>query len=175
MSKRIAFLLNSHFEQAEYADVDRLLQDKGYETVLITTNENKIVQAMQQDVDKADTFTADLFLSEASAEDYDGVVLPGGTVNADTIRIDKSAQNFVKQFYDANKPVAAICHAPWLLVNSGLVKGKTVTAYPSLQTDIENAGGTFVDKSVQQDGNIITSRKPDDIEDFVAAIDKALS
>ena len=175
MSKRIAFLLNSHFEQAEYADVDRLLQDKGYETVLITTNENKTVQAMQQDVDKADTFTADLFLSEASAEDYDAVVLPGGTVNADTIRIDKSAQNFVKQFYDANKPVAAICHAPWLLVNSGLVKGKTVTAYPSLQTDIENAGGTFVDKSVQQDGNIITSRKPDDIEDFVAAIDKALS
>ncbi len=130
---------------------------------------------MQQDVDKADTFTADLFLSEASAEDYDAVVLPGGTVNADTIRIDKSAQNFVKQFYEANKPVAAICHAPWLLVNSGLVKGKTVTAYPSLQTDIENAGGTFVDKSVQQDGNIITSRKPDDIEDFVAAIDKALS
>ncbi|AWT48217.1 peptidase C56 [Psychrobacter sp. YP14] len=175
MSKRIAFLLNSHFEQAEYADVDRLLKDKGYETVLITTNENKTVQAMQQDVDKADTFTADLFLSEASAEDYDAVVLPGGTVNADTIRIDKSAQNFVKQFYDANKPVAAICHAPWLLVNSGLVKGKTVTAYPSLQTDIENAGGTFVDKSVQQDGNIITSRKPDDIEDFVAAIDKALS
>jgi len=175
MSKRIAFLLNSHFEQAEYADVDRLLQHKGYETVLITTNDNKTVQAMQQDVDKADTFTADLFLSEASAEDYDAVVLPGGTVNADTIRIDKSAQNFVKQFYDANKPVAAICHAPWLLVNSGLVKGKTVTAYPSLQTDIENAGGTFVDKSVQQDGNIITSRKPDDIEDFVAAIDKALS
>lgn len=175
MSKRIAFLLNSHFEQAEYADVDRLLQDKGYETVLITTNDNKTVQAMQQDVDKADIFTADLFLSEASAEDYDAVVLPGGTVNADTIRIDKSAQNFVKQFYDANKPVAAICHAPWLLVNSGLVKGKTVTAYPSLQTDIENAGGTFVDKSVQQDGNIITSRKPDDIEDFVAAIDKALS
>ncbi|UNK05533.1 type 1 glutamine amidotransferase domain-containing protein [Psychrobacter raelei] len=175
MSKRIAFLLNSHFEQAEYADVDRLLKDKGYETVLITTNDNKTVQAMQQDVDKADTFTADLFLSEASAEDYDAVVLPGGTVNADTIRIDKSAQNFVKQFYDANKPVAAICHAPWLLVNSGLVKGKTVTAYPSLQTDIENAGGTFVDKSVQQDGNIITSRKPDDIEDFVAAIDKALS
>lgn len=175
MSKRIAFLLNSHFEQAEYADVDRLLQDKGYETVLITTNDNKTVQAMQQDVDKADTFTADLFLSEASAEDYDAVVLPGGTVNADTIRIDKSAQNFVKQFYDANKLVAAICHAPWLLVNSGLVKGKTVTAYPSLQTDIENAGGTFVDKSVQQDGNIITSRKPDDIEDFVAAIDKALS
>lgn len=175
MSKRIAFLLNSHFEQAEYADVDRLLQDKGYKTVLITTNDNKMVQAMQQDVDKADTFTADLFLSEANAEDYDAVVLPGGTVNADTIRIDKSAQNFVKQFYDANKPVAAICHAPWLLVNSGLVKGKTVTAYPSLQTDIENAGGTFVDKSVQQDGNIITSRKPDDIEDFVAAIDKALS
>ena len=175
MSNKIAFLLNSHFEQAEYAEVDRLLKEKGHETVLITTNDKKEVQAMEGDVDKAGTFTADLFLSEANAEDYAAVVLPGGTVNADTIRIDKAAQDFVKSFYDNNKTVAAICHAPWLLINSGLAKGKTLTAYHSLQTDLENAGATFVDKQVQQDGNIITSRNPDDIEAFAAAIDKALS
>lgn len=175
MSKKIAFLLSSNFEEAEYAEVNRLLEEKGHETVLITTNDSKEVQAMKQDVDKSTTYTADLFLSEADSNDYDAVVLPGGTVNADTIRVDKNAQDFVKQFYDADKTVAAICHAPWLLVNMGLVKGKTVTSYPSLQTDIENAGGNFVDKEVQQDGVIITSRNPDDIEAFVAAIDKSLT
>ncbi|WP_296402429.1 type 1 glutamine amidotransferase domain-containing protein [Psychrobacter sp.] len=174
MSKKIAFLLSSYFEQAEYAEVDQLLIDKGHQTVLITTNDQKQVQGMKSDVDKADTFTADLFLKEANPEDYDAVVLPGGTVNADTIRIDKAAQDFVKSFYNNGKLVAAICHAPWLLINTGLVKGKTLTAYPSLQTDIENAGGTFVDKKVQQHGNIITSRNPDDIPAFAAAIDEAL-
>lgn len=175
MSHKIAFLLNSHFEQSEYAEVDRLLQDKGHETVLITTNDKKQVQGMKGDVDKADTFTADLFLKEANAEDYDAIVLPGGTVNADTLRVDKAAQDFVKSFYDNKKTVAAICHAPWVLINSGLVKGKTLTAYHTLQTDIENAGGSFVDKQVQQDGNIITSRNPDDIEAFAEAIDKSLA
>ena len=174
MSTKIAFLLNSHFEQSEYEEVDRLLKDKGHETVLITTNDKKQVQGMEGDVDKADTFTADLFLSEANAEDYAAVVLPGGTVNADTIRVDKAAQDFVKSFYDNNKIVAAICHAPWLLINSGLVKGKSLTAYHTLQTDIENACGTFVDKQVQQEGNLITSRNPDDIEAFATAIDQAL-
>lgn len=175
MSHKIAFLLNSHFEQSEYAEVDRLLKDKGHETVLITTNDQKQVQGMKGDVDKADTFTADLFLKEANADDYDAVVLPGGTVNADTLRVDKAAQDFVKSFYDNNKTVAAICHAPWVLINSGLVKGKTLTAYHSLQTDIENAGGSFVDKQVQQEGNLITSRNPDDIEAFAEAIDKSLA
>ncbi|WP_296202652.1 type 1 glutamine amidotransferase domain-containing protein [Psychrobacter sp. UBA3962] len=175
MSTKIAFLLSSYFEQSEYEEVDRLLRDKGHETVLITTNDKKEVQGMKGDVDKADTFTADLFLSEANAEDYAALVLPGGTVNADTIRVDKVAQHFVKSFYDKNKTVAAICHAPWLLINSGLAKGKTLTAYHTLQTDIENAGGTFVDKRVQQEGNLITSRNPDDIEAFAEAIDKSLS
>ncbi|PNK61859.1 type 1 glutamine amidotransferase domain-containing protein [Psychrobacter sp. FDAARGOS_221] len=175
MSKTVAFLLHSYFEQSEYAEVDRLLKDKGYNTVLITTNDDKQVQAMEGDVEKVGTYNADLFLKDANVDDYDAIVLPGGTVNADTIRQNQEAQRFVKQFYDANKTVAAICHAPWLLVNTGLVKGKTLTAYPSLQTDINNAGGTYVDKQVQQDGVIITSRNPDDIEAFVEAIDKALS
>lgn len=175
MNKKIAFLLSSYFEQPEYEEVDRLLKEKGHETVLITTNDEKQVQAMKGDVDKADTFTADLFLKDANPEDYIAVVLPGGTVNADTIRINKAAQDFVKSFYNDGKTVAAICHAPWLLINAGLVKGKTLTAYHTLQTDIENAGGNFVDKQVQQEGNLITSRNPDDIEAFAAAIDKAMS
>lgn len=175
MSNPIAFLLNSNFEQAEYAEVAHLLQQKGHKTVLITTNEDKQVQGMESDVNKADTFTADLFLKEANADDYAAIVLPGGTVNADTIRVDQSAQDFVKSFYNQDKTVAAICHAPWLLINSGLVKGKTLTAYHSLQTDLENAGATFVDKEVQQDGNIITSRNPNDIEAFAEAIHKAVS
>ncbi|MGP5221803.1 type 1 glutamine amidotransferase domain-containing protein [Psychrobacter celer] len=173
--KTIAFLLHNHFEQAEYEDVDNQLKDKGYQTVLITTNKDKQVQAMQQDVDKADTFTADIFASEADANDYDALVLPGGTVNADTIRGQQDAHQLIHAINDAGKPLAVICHAPWVLINAGIAKGKTLTAYHSLKTDLQNAGADFVDKTVQVDGNLITSRNPDDIDNFVAAIDKALS
>lgn len=173
--KTIAFLLHNHFEQAEYEDVNNQLKDKGYQTVLITTNKDKQVQAMQQDVDKADTFTADIFVSEADANDYDALVLPGGTVNADTIRDKQDAHRLIHAINDADKPLAAICHAPWVLINAGIAKGKTLTAYHSLKTDLQNAGADFVDQTVQVDGNLITSRNPDDIDNFVAAIDKALS
>lgn len=171
--KKIAFLVDTDFEQVEYEDVNQKLKDKGYETTLITTHDEKTVQGLNH-TDKGDTFTADLFAKEASAEDYDAVVLPGGTVNADVLRGDKEAHRLIKAFYEAGKPVAAICHAPWAFINTGIAKGKTLTGYQSLQTDLENAGVTFVDKSMQQDGNLITSRNPDDIPDFVAAIDKAL-
>lgn len=173
--KTIAFLLHSNFEQAEYEDVNNQLKDKGYQTILITTNKEKEVQAMNQDVDKGDTFTADIFASEAKADDYDALVLPGGTVNADTIRGNEEAHKIINAINEAGKPLAAICHAPWVLINTGIAKGKTLTAYQSLQTDLENAGATFVDKTVQVDGNLITSRNPDDIDNFVEAIDKALS
>ena len=173
--KTIAFLLHSNFEQAEYEDVNNQLKDKGYKTVLITTNKEKEVQAMNQDVDKGDTFTADIFASEANVDDYDALVLPGGTVNADTIRGNKEAHKIINAINDAGKTLAAICHAPWALINTGIAKGKTLTAYQSLQTDLENAGANFVDKTVQVDGNLITSRNPDDIDNFVEAIDKALS
>ncbi|MGP5534233.1 DJ-1/PfpI family protein, partial [Psychrobacter celer] len=147
--KTIAFLLHNHFEQAEYEDVDNQLKDKGYQTVLITTNKDKQVQAMQQDVDKADTFTADIFASEADANDYDALVLPGGTVNADTIRGQQDAHQLIHAINDAGKPLAVICHAPWVLINAGIAKGKTLTAYHSLKTDLQNAGADFVDKTVQ--------------------------
>ena len=173
--KTIAFLLHNNFEQAEYEEVNNQLKAKGYETVLITTNENKEVQAMNQDVNQGDTFIADIFASEANVADYDALVVPGGTVNADTIRGNKQAHVIINAINEMNKPLAVICHAPWTLINTGIAKGKTLTAYPTLQTDLENAGAHYVDKTVQVDGNLITSRNPDDITNFVDAIDKALS
>lgn len=173
--KTIAFLLHNNFEQAEYEEVNNQLRDKGYKTILITTNDKKEVQGMQQDVNKGDTFTADIFAKEAKLDDYDALVLPGGTVNADTIRVNKQAHQIIKAIYESNKPLAVICHAPWVLINTGIAKGKTLTAYHTLQTDLENAGAIFVNETVQIDGNLITSRNPDDIDNFVAAIDKALS
>ena len=173
--KTIAFLLHNNFEQAEYEEVNNKLKGKGYKTLLITTNKDKKVQAMQQDVDKGDTFTADIFAREANVEDYDALVLPGGTVNADTIRGNEEAHRIINAINDAGKPLAAICHAPWVLINTGIAKGKTLTSYQSLQTDLENAGANYVDKTVQIDGNLISSRNPDDIGNFADAIDKALS
>lgn len=173
--KTIAFLLYNHFEQAEYEDVNNQLKDKGYKTILITTNKDKEVQAMQQDVNKGDTFTADIFAKDAKVSDYDALVLPGGTVNADTLRGNEEAHGIINGINDSGKLLAAICHAPWALINTGIAKGKTLTAYHSLQTDLENAGAEFVDKTVQVEGNLITSRNPDDIKNFVEAIDKALS
>lgn len=173
--KTIAFLLHDNFEQAEYEEVNDKLLAKGYKTLLITTNDSKDVQAMNQDVNKGDTFTADIFAKDAKVKDYDALVLPGGTVNADTIRGNADAHKIIKAIDSAGKPLAVICHAPWALINTGIAKGKTLTAYHSLQTDLENAGATFVDTSVKVDGHLITSRNPDDITDFVAAIDEALS
>lgn len=173
--KTIAFLLHNNFEQAEYEEVNNQLKDKGHKTLLITTDKDKKVQGMKQDVNKGDTFTAHLFAKDAKADEYDALVLPGGTVNADTIRGNKEAHTIINAINETGKPLAVICHAPWALINTGIAKGKTLTAYHTLQLDLENAGATFVDKSVQVDGNLITSRNPDDITDFVAAIDKALS
>ena len=173
--KTIAFLLHNNFEQAEYEEVNNKLKDKGYQTILITTHDDKKVQAMQQDVNKGDTFIADIFAIEADTNNYDALVLPGGTVNADTIRGNKEAHQIINAINDAGKTLAVICHAPWALIDTGIAKGKTLTSYPTLKTDLENAGATHVDQTVQIDGNLITSRNPDDIDNFAEAIDKALS
>ena len=172
--KTIAFLLHDNFEQVEYEKVADQLKQKGYKTVLITTSDNKQVQGLNH-VDKGDSFDADLFAKEVKPEDYDALVLPGGTVNADAIRGLEEAHRIIKAFDEASRPIAAICHAPWAFINTGIAKGKTLTAYNTLQLDLENAGATFVDKTVQIDGNLITSRNPDDIDNFVEAIDKALA
>ncbi len=171
--KTIAFLLHTNFEQVEYEEVNSQLKDRGYKTVLVTTNDDKQVQGLNH-VDKGDIFTADLFAKDAKPEDYDALVLPGGTVNADAMRGNEEVHRIIKSINDASKPLAAICHAPWALINAGIVKGKTLTAYETLQVDLENAGAKFVDKTVQVDSNLITSRNPDDINNFVEAIDKAL-
>ena len=173
--KTIAFLLHNNFEQAEYEEVNKQLKEKGYNTLLITSNDSKEVQAMKQDVNKGDTFTADIFATDANPAEYDALVLPGGTVNADNIRGNKEAQTIIKAINEANKVLAVICHAPWALIDTGIAKGKTLTAYHSLQIDLENAGATFEDKTVVIDGNLITSRTPDDIKNFVEAIDNALA
>lgn len=170
---KIAFLLDTDFEQVEYTQPNDSLKQKGHTTTLITTQKQKQVQGLNH-TDKGDTFTADLLIGEAKAEDYDALVLPGGTVNADALRFNKDAQALVKAFNEAGKPIAAICHAPWIFVDTGIAKGKTLTGYKTTAIDLKNAGATYEDKSVVVDGNLITSRQPDDIPDFVEAIDKAL-
>lgn len=168
---KIAFLVHNYFEQVELTEPREILEQHGHTTVLIAA-EDKTVQGMQGDVNKQDQFDADLLLKEAKVSDYDALVLPGGTVNADKLRINPAAQQLVKDFLQADRLVAAICHAPWLLISSGVVKGKTITAYESLKDDVNNAGATYQDEAVVRDGDIITSRKPDDIPAFAQAIDE---
>jgi protease I len=168
---KIAFLVHNYFEQVELTEPREILEQHGHTTVLIAA-EDKTVQGMQGDVNKQDEFEVDLLLKDAKVSDYDALVLPGGTVNADKLRINPAAQQLVKDFLQADRLVAAICHAPWLLISSGVVKGKTITAYESLKDDVNNAGATYQDEAVVRDGDIITSRKPDDIPAFAQAIDE---
>src|SRR5215475_4056469 len=118
------------------------------------------------DMDKADQFPVDRTVAEARADDYDALVIPGGVANPDFLRMDATAVRFVRAFFDAAKPVGVICHGPWMVVEAGVARGRTLTSWPSLRTDIINAGGTWVDREVVVDGNIVTSRKPDDIPAF---------
>lgn len=127
------------------------------------------VQAFDH-LDKADTFDVDATFADSSAADFDGLVLPGGVANPDALRADEDAVKFVKGFFDSGKPVAAICHAPWTLIEAQVVSGRRMTSWPSLRTDLENAGATWVDEEVVTDGNLVTSRKPDDLPAFKAAL-----
>jgi protease I len=171
--KKIAFLVhNSGVEQAELEQPWNELGQAGASTTLIAPEVGE-VQAFQNDVEKADTFTAEVAVEDADAADYDALVLPGGTTNADSLRLDDDAVALVKAFVDAGKPIAAICHGPWLLVEAAVLDGKTLTSYASLETDIRNAGGTWVDVEVQtcpaNDWTLVTSRDPDDLDAFVEA------
>lgn len=171
--KKIAFLLdNSGVEQVELTTPWKVLRDAGAETTLVAP-EQGTVQAFENDVEKADTFEADLAVSAAAVEDFDALVLPGGTTNADALRLDAGAVALVKAFAEAGKPVAAICHGPWALVEADVLGGKTLTSYPSLQTDVRNAGGTWVDEQAftcpANGWTLVTSRNPDDLDAFVQA------
>lgn len=177
--KRIAFLVaNSGVEQVELTRPWQAVLDAGGSPVLIAPEAGE-VQAFNHDVEKADTFTATMAVDEAQADDFDGLVLPGGTTNPDKLRTLPAAVAFVKAVVDAAIPVAAICHGPWSLVEADVVRGKTLTSWPSLQTDIRNAGGSWVDEEVYvspDDGwTLVTSRKPDDLDAFNRALIEAFA
>jgi protease I len=162
--KKIAFLATDMFEQVELTEPWKALEQSGAELELVSLKDGEI-QGFNH-YDKADTFKVDKTVEEASASDYAGLVLPGGVGNPDNLRQDENAVNFVRDFFEQGKPVGAICHAPWTLVEAGVVRGRTLTSFPSIQTDIRNAGGNWVDEEVHVDSGLVTSRKPDDLPAF---------
>src|SRR5215213_618395 len=165
--KRIAFVVAPEgTEQVELTEPWKAVEEAGGTPELLSTEEGEI-QAFNH-LDKADTFTVDRTVSEADAGDYDGLVLPGGVANPDFLRADEDAVSFTRAFFEAGKPVAAICHGPWTLVEADVVRGRTLTSWPSVKTDIKNAGGEWVDEEVHVDAGLVTSRKPDDLEAFCA-------
>src|SRR3954454_15976134 len=165
--KRIAILTaNEGVEQVEYVKPREALEQAGATVELIAPEQGEV--QMFNHLDKADTFTADRAVSDAGAGDYDGLMLPGGVANPDNLRADEDAVAFVQAFVNAGKPIAAICHGAWTLVEADAVKGRTLTSFPSIKTDIRNAGGTWVDEEVVVDQGLVTSRKPDDLEAFNA-------
>jgi protease I len=167
--KKIAFLMsNEGVEQVELTEPRKAVEEAGAEVDVIATEKDEI-QAVNH-LDKGDTFQADKSTSEAKADDYDGVVLPGGVANPDNLRTDKDAVRFLREFFAAGKPVGAICHAPWMLIEADVVDGRKVTSYPSLETDIRNAGGNWVDEECVVDSGLVTSRNPDDIPAFNSKI-----
>ena len=162
--RAIAFLATDGVEQVELTDPWKAVQQAGGTPVLVSPKGGEI-QGFNH-LDKGDRFKVDREVAKASADDFDGLVLPGGVANPDALRTDPKAVAFVRAFAEADKPIAAVCHGPWLLVEAGVVKGRTVTSWPSLKTDIENAGGTWVDREVQVEQKLVTSRKPDDLPAF---------
>jgi protease I len=166
--KRIAFLATDGVEQSELTEPWEAVRAAGGTPELISIDEGRI-QGFRH-LDRADTFPVDRVASEASVDDYDGLVLPGGVANPDRLRMDEDAVAFVRGFFDAGKPVAVICHGPWTLVEADVVRGRTITSWPSLRTDIRNAGGRWVDQEVCVDGGVVSSRKPDDLPAFCAKL-----
>ncbi|SMY10671.1 type 1 glutamine amidotransferase domain-containing protein [Brevibacterium jeotgali] len=171
---KVAFLLTRGVEQVELTNPRSALEQAGATTVLVSPSKDTL-QAMEGDWTHADTFPVDVPVAQASADDYDALILPGGTLNADSLRTNDEAVALVKAFFDADKTVASICHGPWILAEAGVAKGRRLTSYASTKVDLENAGAHWVDEEVVVDGNLITSRNPGDLEAFNAAIREALA
>ena len=163
-ARKIAILATDGFEQVELTDPKKNVENAGATTEVLSVKEGSIKG--WKFTDWGDAVRVDKLVSKANIDDYDALILPGGQINPDKLRMDTSAVDFVRRFVASGKPVAAICHGPWMLVEAGVVKGKTVTSWPSIHTDLINAGAKWVDKEVVEDGNLITSRKPDDIPAF---------
>ena len=171
---KIAILVDDLFEQAELAEPRKALQAAGA-TVHIVSPKGPKVTGMKHD-QKGDSFAVDVPLAQARPQDYDGLVLPGGVINADALRMVDAARRFVQAFDQAAKPIAVICHGPWLLISAGLASGRTLTSWPSLQDDLRNAGARWVDREVVSDGNWTSSRKPQDLpafdREFIASLQR---
>ena len=161
---RVAILATDGFEQSELFEPKKALEEAGA-TVSIVSLESGEIKGWNH-TNWGASVDVDLTIDEANAEDFDALQLPGGVMNPDKLRINEQAVNFIKAFFDAGKPVGAICHAPWTLIEAGVVRGRTVTSWASLRTDLENAGATWVDREVVTDNGLVTSRKPDDIPAF---------
>ena len=170
---RVLMIAADGFETVELFEPKKALEAAGA-TVTLASIKRDPIQGMEQDINKAEMATPDLTLAEVDTDDYDALVIPGGTCNADKLRLEERAVEIVAEFMEDDKIVAAICHGPWLLAEADVIDGRRLTSYPSIRTDLENAGGEVVDEEVVIDGNLITSRNPNDIPAFNQAILSAL-
>ena len=167
--KRVAILAADGVERVELEQPREALDRAGAQTEVLSVHGGEI-QARENDLNAAGTFTVDGLVTDANVGDYDALLLPGGTVNPDQLRVDPDAVSFVRGFVDGGKPVAAICHGPWTLIEAGVIGGRTLTSFPSIRTDLRNAGADVLDQEVVVDGNLITSRSPDDLPAFCDTI-----
>jgi protease I len=165
---KVAILVTDGFEQVELTKPRAALDRAGAETRIVSPKDGKVRSWNM--TDWGDSLPVDVPLARANPDDFDALLLPGGVINPDALRIDKKAVAFVKAFFDADKPVAAICHGPWTIINAGAAKGRRMTSWPSLEADLRNAGADWVDQESVVDGNLVTSRKPDDIPAFNEAM-----
>ncbi|MDI2032226.1 type 1 glutamine amidotransferase domain-containing protein [Saccharopolyspora sp. TS4A08] len=172
--KKVVVLATDGVEQVELTGPRQALAQAGAQVDLVSLRSGEI-QAMNGDIDKADRFPVDREVSQVSVRDYDALVLPGGTINPDQLRRDGTAVSFVRDFVASGKPVGAICHGPWTLVEAGVVRGRQLTSFPSIRTDIRNAGGEVTDQEVVVDDNLVTSRNPGDLPAFHEAVIKAIA
>lgn len=166
--KKVAILVSDLFEEVEFEDPFKALKDAGV-AVTVVSAAGRELQSLHH-AEKGRSFTADVLLNDVHANDYDALVLPGGAMNADHLRMVQNARNWVQDFMEKGKPLAVICHAPWVLVSADVVNGRKLTSYYTIQDDIRNAGGEWVDEAVVIDGSLITSRKPDDLPAFNKAV-----
>jgi protease I len=171
--KRIAFVATDGVEQVELTEPWKAVEQEGGKPELISIESGQI-QGFNH-LDKADTFDVDGAAKDADADDYEGLVLPGGVANPDFLRTDEDVLSFVRAFFTAGKPVAVICHGPWTLIDADVVHGRTLTSWPSLRTDLRNAGATWVDEEVHVDAGLVSSRKPDDLPAFCAKVIEELA